>query len=582
MTKSTTISCITALLIYIFLAVYITYPLIFHLENYITSYGDELLIAWIQNWVQHALLTDPLNMFQANIFYPFPNSLAYSDIFFTSSLLSFIPVLLLKQPVVAVNFTLISSLIMLGFSMFLLTYYMSKNWLTSLYIGILVVCSPAVLDKYVHLQILTIFWLPLSILFFLHYLKTRRIVFFLLTLLCFIFQTYNSFMPGYFIVISLSVIYIFCFLQNKKQTRKLFKILHILLFMITALLILPIIIPYYQISNEFHYVRDLRDAIHFGLQPEDFITTNAFSRFYSISNMFSFNHITHANTEIKPGFLGGVFTLLTIITIIYFIKKWKKIDYITHSFAVIALIGFILSLVPFLHINRYTIHYPFPVPLPYLLFYYLAPGFQGFRNSARFEMLFIIFWAVSIGYVLHVLLKNRNNFTRKLILIILILATIMEYNFPMHFLKIEQINNFPKVYLWLKQQPMQYAAIEMPIYNWNMTPYASQEQIRDYYAAYHLHKIVNGASGYSPEPWQKMITKLLVSFPDNDSIIQLKGIHIKYIIVHKSEYNLLNKNNYIVQKRRINPGNQVVYILQKISSIKLTKQFGDDYIYQIY
>jgi hypothetical protein len=40
---------------------------------------DPLLQAWQVAWDGHALLHQPLDWFQANVFYPLPNSLAFSD-----------------------------------------------------------------------------------------------------------------------------------------------------------------------------------------------------------------------------------------------------------------------------------------------------------------------------------------------------------------------------------------------------------------------------------------------------------------------------------------------------------------------
>jgi hypothetical protein len=111
------------------------------------------------------------------------------------------------------------------------------------------------------------------------------------------------------------------------------------------------------------------------------------------------------NAEFKTGYIGLAFSILSLFTLIYFIRRKEKNMYF-NPFIITALIGLVLSLGPFLHINRQTIHHPFPIPLPYALFYYIAPGFQGFRNSARWEMLFVLCMAVAIAILLNRLLKN--------------------------------------------------------------------------------------------------------------------------------------------------------------------------------
>ena len=41
--------------------------------------GDPVLYAWALSWNAHAVVTSPLHLFDANIFWPHPLSLAYSD-----------------------------------------------------------------------------------------------------------------------------------------------------------------------------------------------------------------------------------------------------------------------------------------------------------------------------------------------------------------------------------------------------------------------------------------------------------------------------------------------------------------------
>jgi hypothetical protein len=62
------------------LAVLTTWPLVLHLPSRIApDLGDPVRTAWQVAWVGHAMLHDPLHLFDANAFYPHPLSLAFSD-----------------------------------------------------------------------------------------------------------------------------------------------------------------------------------------------------------------------------------------------------------------------------------------------------------------------------------------------------------------------------------------------------------------------------------------------------------------------------------------------------------------------
>jgi hypothetical protein len=62
------------------LAILTTWPLILHLPSRIApDLGDPVRTAWEIAWVGHAMLHQPLHLFDSNAFYPRPLSLAFSD-----------------------------------------------------------------------------------------------------------------------------------------------------------------------------------------------------------------------------------------------------------------------------------------------------------------------------------------------------------------------------------------------------------------------------------------------------------------------------------------------------------------------
>jgi hypothetical protein len=62
------------------LAVLTSWPLVLHLSSRISpDLGDPVRTSWQIAWVGHAMLHDPLHLFDSNAFYPHPLSLAFSD-----------------------------------------------------------------------------------------------------------------------------------------------------------------------------------------------------------------------------------------------------------------------------------------------------------------------------------------------------------------------------------------------------------------------------------------------------------------------------------------------------------------------
>jgi len=62
------------------LAILTTWPLVLHMSSRIApDLGDPIRTAWEIAWVGHAMLHQPLHVFDSNAFYPHPLSLAFSD-----------------------------------------------------------------------------------------------------------------------------------------------------------------------------------------------------------------------------------------------------------------------------------------------------------------------------------------------------------------------------------------------------------------------------------------------------------------------------------------------------------------------
>jgi len=551
------------------------------MDSLVTGWGDEIVISWIQNWVVHSLFTNPLEVFQANTYYPFHNTLAYSDAFFISSVIGLPALWLLKEPIVLFNFTFISSLIMLGFFTYLLCMHLTKNFLASFLSGLLLIFSPAVLDKRVHLQVLAIQWVPLALLFFILFLEKKKSRYFILSIGFFVIQTLNSFLPGYFVIFSYIVITFFAFVKKKISWAILLRRKHILVCFLAVLILIPVVIPYYQVSREFSYTRDIRDAIHYGLQPEDLLVPNDDSRLQSIIISLTHQRDFKRPVEVKNGYIGLVFSFLVIFAFYRFIKYFKKNSFYFSAIFMTGIVGLITSLGPALHLFRKTIHHPFPIILPYALFYYVLPGFNGFRNSARFEMLFVLCCAVSVGILMHEVTKRMQQKKKIVLYLALFAGVIAEFKFPMQFINAPQLKDFPLVYSWVAKTPKEAVLIELPVYNWYMAPYINNQRMRQFYSTQHFRKTVSGTSGFSPPPWQQFVEETVSEFPSSASLRKLKQKHIQYLLVYKKEYDELANVSYQVRNKKIPNGKSVISSLNTSDLVTYIQTFDDVYVYKI-
>lgn len=93
-----------------------------------TDSADGLLNQWILGWVAHALVTHPLSLFDANIFYPEPRTLAFSEHLVVPALFSAPVFWVGGSPVLAYNVTLWCGLALTGLAMALVVRRWTGDW----------------------------------------------------------------------------------------------------------------------------------------------------------------------------------------------------------------------------------------------------------------------------------------------------------------------------------------------------------------------------------------------------------------------------------------------------------------------
>ena len=159
-------------LFFVLLTVILTYPTIFHLNDALGG-GDDVFNAWVLAWGTHAVMTDPLNVFNANMFYPATNSFAMSE-----HMLGLIPFtvplsLLSADPIFIYNFLAFLTFVLTGFGTYLLACRFTKNQYASIVAGILFAFCAIRFGVQFHL--LTVQWIPFMLLFLDKYLYEQKI-----------------------------------------------------------------------------------------------------------------------------------------------------------------------------------------------------------------------------------------------------------------------------------------------------------------------------------------------------------------------------------------------------------------------
>jgi len=225
------------------LAIVMTYPLVLKMNNSLLWWGgDQLFTTWTVEWVQHKIITGLHNFWNANIFYPYSNTLAYSDHMIGVALLSFPVAVIFKNPILTHNFAFLLSFILSGFGMYLLVLYLTKNKYAGILSGIIFAFSHFRFAQIAHLQILTMEWMPFIFLYLHKFFDTHKWKNLFLFIFFFILQSWSSCYYSLFLPIFVAFFCCFYLILQGKNYKILLKLC--LAAVVIAVFIFPVAYPY--------------------------------------------------------------------------------------------------------------------------------------------------------------------------------------------------------------------------------------------------------------------------------------------------------------------------------------------------
>jgi len=149
------------------LACVLTYPYAFKFDHAgRVDTNDGRWSIWVVSWVAHALTTDPLQVYRANIFYPHADALAYSEANLAAGVVGAPVWLLTHNPYATHNFVVLLSFILSSAGAYYLCRYLTGSRPAAAVAGVLFAYCPFVFARTAHIQLLLIGGLPFIMLAF--------------------------------------------------------------------------------------------------------------------------------------------------------------------------------------------------------------------------------------------------------------------------------------------------------------------------------------------------------------------------------------------------------------------------------
>jgi PA14 domain len=264
---------LAALALFILLAVLHTWPLATdpaHLSR--NENGDTVLNTWIVAWVIHAAPRAPLHLFDANIFYPERNTLAYSEALLVQSAMGAPLVWAGASPVLTYNILLIAGFALTGWAMCLVLVRWTGDWFAALAGGIVMGFNAHTLTRMPHLQAQHVEFLPFALLALDRLLVEPRVRHALSFAAWFALQALASF---YLLVIaSVGLAAAVLVRPDAWAGKRALKVIGCLAVAggVAGLLLLPYLLPYWSL-NHGGFKRPIEEVAGFAASWRDYLTT---------------------------------------------------------------------------------------------------------------------------------------------------------------------------------------------------------------------------------------------------------------------------------------------------------------------
>ncbi len=480
-----------------FITCFTVYPSAFlHPDTTLPDNNDTRLIAYIIGQVQDNLIHGhPL--FYGRFFAPFSNTLAFSDLFLTSAIITLPLRLLTQSPIIIFNLAFIIGSVLTFISLFIFLHYLFKDHLLALTTTLIFFLSGFHLAYLPHLQLFSLWPMLLAIFCFSKYQKENKPLFLDLFFLMVTAQIAESLFPVYLIFFSIVFLSITSHPPLKLRGGLGALFIRLLCFLPIWILLLS---PYLTLNATFpEAYRPIRDAAHFSLGLEEVFTSYHSLVFVSV---FILSFFFRGRTSIK------------------------------RSDLLILIFSLLMSFGPVIKLFGHTVKiFGLPIPMPYALFYYLFPGFKGLRTPSRFIILAALAATIILGHRLLPLYKKLQTRTKYLILMTFTLLLVFEAHLPLPGYAVDITP--PAVYAKVKNLPATAIILELPVKLWN-APGHEIESLRSLYSLEHGHRRFGGFSGFAPQAWIDLVNKINANGLDRNNLNQLHSLGITNAVENNS------------------------------------------------
>jgi hypothetical protein len=502
-----------------------TYPLVRHLRSGLPNdLGDPLLNSWILAWGSERIRFGLQDVWQAPNFFPYENTLAYSE-----HLLGIAAVVapvqwLWNNPILTYNVAFLLSYVLAGSGMYLLVRSITGRRPAGVIAGMAFAFVPYRAAQIPHLQVLMTGWMPIALWALHRYYEAGGWRFLLVFALAFTLQGLSNGYYLYFFAVAVAVIGLAGLVRARRPARRMLVELSACALLIIAVLA-PVIYAYYEVRRDREFVRSIDEIESFSADLTSYLHVRRGLLLWS-------NYLDVGKPE---GELFAGATLMTLVAAALVTSLWRRKDpearasrYFVMLYLAVGLLALVLSLGP---VPRFR-GQPIVDAGPYRWLMAL-PGLDGLRVPARFAMIVYLAASVLAGNAAARLLPRRRPvltaaITGVLSAVILIEGMPAEVRVAVLADRLEPLDE--PAYRWIAERPPG-GLLELPVVGYEPT----HSLLFQYRTLQHGKPIVNGFSGYNSPlfDWFRGSGTPIVDITQTADFFRgLRQIGVRYIALH--------------------------------------------------
>ena len=465
---------------------------------------DTHLYMWTLAWDARAFATNPLGIFDANIFHPDRNTLAWSENLIGSAFFAAPIVWLTGDLVLAMNVTAMLTCVLSGLGAYFLARTLGLGVAAGLVAGLIFAFDPTRFFRMSQLHLTAVQWLPFGLALLHRYLRDGRAWDLRAAMACLVLQALSGGHGAVFLLVAMALLVAFHLawrmpIDPAKRLRDVG--IPGVLILLPALMVW---LPYRRAQAEMGLRRTLEN---WTVTPESFIASPSRFDQWIVSLVTGSDVNANAGAYLFPGILPLLLAIVAVVAV-----RRREVWF----YALLAVVSLLM----------FT-----PPPISLWPAIYWLPAFNFIRAPSRFMILTTLALAVLAAYGFERLAERWKQPSR--IALAIGVSTLLLAEFSAHpFQGVEYRYDVPAIDRWLATQPGPIVVAELPTPSARQSgPFERHQTTAMLHSTGHWHSTIHGYSGIR-SPRLDEATMVLTRFPDDESVAKLRELGVTHVVMH--------------------------------------------------